>query len=56
MLNTGSETTEAAIKIAKCASGKFEIVAFAASYREQIVLSPDPCSSNFADRTLEKTA
>lgn len=33
-LNTGSETTEAAIKIAKCASGKFEVIAFAASYRE----------------------
>lgn len=33
-LNTGSETTEAALKIAKCASGKFEVVAFAASYRK----------------------
>jgi 4-aminobutyrate aminotransferase-like enzyme len=33
-LNTGSETTEAAIKIAKCATGKFEIIAFAASYRK----------------------
>lgn len=33
-LNTGSETTEAALKIAKCASGKFEVIAFAASYRE----------------------
>lgn len=32
-LNTGSETNEAAIKIAKCATGKFEVVAFAASYR-----------------------
>ncbi|KAB8230437.1 pyridoxal phosphate-dependent transferase [Aspergillus alliaceus] len=31
-LNTGSESTEAAIKIAKCYTGKFEIVAFAASY------------------------
>lgn len=31
-LNTGSETTEAAIKIAKLRTGKFEIVAFAASY------------------------
>lgn len=31
-LNTGSETTEAAIKMAKCYTGKFEIVAFAASY------------------------
>lgn len=31
-LNTGSETTEAAIKMAKCATGKFEIVAFSASY------------------------
>jgi 4-aminobutyrate aminotransferase-like enzyme len=31
-LNTGSETTEAAIKMAKCATGRFEIVAFAASY------------------------
>jgi 4-aminobutyrate aminotransferase-like enzyme len=29
---TGSETTEAAIKMAKCATGKFEIVAFSASY------------------------
>lgn len=32
-LNTGSETTEAAIKLAKCASGKFEVIGFAASYR-----------------------
>jgi 4-aminobutyrate aminotransferase-like enzyme len=32
LLNTGSETTEAAIKMAKCATGKFEIVAFSASY------------------------
>ncbi|USP74947.1 hypothetical protein yc1106_02221 [Curvularia clavata] len=32
LLNTGSETTEAALKIAKCATGKFEIVAFSASY------------------------
>jgi 4-aminobutyrate aminotransferase-like enzyme len=31
-LNTGSETTEAAIKMAKCATGRFEIVAFSASY------------------------
>lgn len=31
-LNTGSETTEAAIKMAKCYTGKFEIVAFSASY------------------------
>ncbi|KAK9894606.1 PLP-dependent transferase [Cystobasidium minutum MCA 4210] len=31
-LNTGSETTEAAIKLAKCASGKFEVIGFAASY------------------------
>lgn len=31
-LNTGSETTEAAIKMAKMYTGKFEIVAFAASY------------------------
>ena len=31
-LNTGSETIEAAIKMAKCYTGKFEIVAFAASY------------------------
>ncbi|RKK14838.1 2,2-dialkylglycine decarboxylase [Fusarium oxysporum f. sp. cepae] len=31
-LNTGSESTEAAIKIAKCYTGKFEIVAFSASY------------------------
>ena len=31
-LNTGSETNEAALKIAKCATGKFEIVAFSASY------------------------
>ncbi|BAE60889.1 pyridoxal phosphate-dependent transferase [Aspergillus flavus] len=31
-LNTGSESIEAAIKIAKCYTGKFEIVAFAASY------------------------
>lgn len=31
-LNTGSETTEAAIKMAKCYTGKFEIVAFTASY------------------------
>ncbi|KAF2014481.1 PLP-dependent transferase [Aaosphaeria arxii CBS 175.79] len=31
-LSTGSETTEAAIKMAKCYTGKFEIVAFAASY------------------------
>ncbi|EMD70241.1 hypothetical protein GGP41_000377 [Bipolaris sorokiniana] len=32
LLNTGSETTEAALKIAKCATGKFEVVAFSASY------------------------
>lgn len=32
-INTGSESNEAAIKIAKCATGKFEIVAFAAGYR-----------------------
>ncbi|KAH8689496.1 pyridoxal phosphate-dependent transferase [Talaromyces proteolyticus] len=31
-LNTGSESTEAAIKIAKLYTGRFEIVAFAASY------------------------
>lgn len=31
-LNTGSESTEAAIKMAKMATGKFEIVAFTASY------------------------
>jgi 4-aminobutyrate aminotransferase-like enzyme len=31
-LNTGSESTEAAIKVAKCYTGKFEVVAFAASY------------------------
>lgn len=31
-LNTGSETTEAAIKMAKCYTKKFEIVAFSASY------------------------
>ena len=31
-LNTGSETTEAAIKMAKLYTGKFEIVAFSASY------------------------
>lgn len=31
-LNTGSESIEAAIKIAKCYTGNFEIVAFAASY------------------------
>lgn len=31
-LNTGSESTEAAIKMAKCHTGKFEVIAFAASY------------------------
>ncbi|PYI02695.1 hypothetical protein BO78DRAFT_214700 [Aspergillus sclerotiicarbonarius CBS 121057] len=31
-LNTGSESTEAAIKMAKTYTGKFEVVAFAASY------------------------
>lgn len=31
-LNTGSETTEAAIKMAKLYTGRFEIVAFSASY------------------------
>lgn len=31
-LNTGSETTEAAIKMAKCYTGRFEIVAFTASF------------------------
>ncbi|KAJ5660521.1 hypothetical protein N7507_006972 [Penicillium longicatenatum] len=31
-LNTGSESTEAAIKMAKCYTGNFEIIAFAASY------------------------
>lgn len=31
-LNTGSETTEAALKMAKVYTGKFEIVAFSASY------------------------
>ncbi|RMJ23102.1 2,2-dialkylglycine decarboxylase [Aspergillus sp. HF37] len=31
-LNTGSESIEAAIKMAKCHTGKFEVVAFAASY------------------------
>lgn len=31
-LNTGSETIEAAIKMAKCYTGRFEVVAFAASY------------------------
>lgn len=40
-LNTGSETTEAALKIAKCASGKFEVVAFAASYRMYSVSPED---------------
>ena len=38
-LNTGSETTEAALKIAKCATGKFEVIAFAASYRELLHVS-----------------
>lgn len=43
-LNTGSETTEAAIKIAKCATQKFEIVAFAASYRKLLgCIAPSPC-------------
>ncbi|KAK5166057.1 uncharacterized protein LTR77_008318 [Saxophila tyrrhenica] len=32
LLSTGSESVEAAMKIAKCATGKFEIVAFSASY------------------------
>ena len=32
LLNTGSETTEAALKMAKMFTGKFEIVAFTASY------------------------
>lgn len=31
-LNTGSESTEAAIKMAKCHTGNFEIIAFSASY------------------------
>lgn len=31
-LNTGSETTEAAIKMAKVFTGKFEIIAFTASF------------------------
>lgn len=31
-LNTGSESIEAAIKMAKCYTGKFEVVAFVASY------------------------
>ncbi|WPG98197.1 Hypothetical protein R9X50_00098400 [Acrodontium crateriforme] len=31
-LNTGSESIEAAIKMAKCHTGRFEIVAFSASY------------------------
>ncbi|KAH7409688.1 pyridoxal phosphate-dependent transferase [Cadophora sp. MPI-SDFR-AT-0126] len=31
-LSTGSESVEAAIKMAKCATGKFEVVAFSASY------------------------
>lgn len=31
-LSTGSESIEAAIKMAKCYTGKFEVVAFAASY------------------------
>ncbi|KAF9894551.1 hypothetical protein FE257_006436 [Aspergillus nanangensis] len=31
-LNTGSESIEAAIKMAKCYTGNFEVVAFAASY------------------------
>ncbi|KAK2782037.1 hypothetical protein FQN53_000213 [Emmonsiellopsis sp. PD_33] len=31
-LNTGGESVEAAIKLAKCYTGKFEIVAFSASY------------------------
>lgn len=31
-LNTGAESIEAAIKMAKCYTGKFEVVAFAASY------------------------
>lgn len=32
LLSTGSESVEAAIKMAKCATGKFEVVAFANSY------------------------
>jgi 4-aminobutyrate aminotransferase-like enzyme len=32
LLSTGSESVEAAIKMAKCATGKFEIVAFSSSY------------------------
>ncbi|GAM91257.1 hypothetical protein ANO11243_093050 [Dothideomycetidae sp. 11243] len=31
-LSTGSESVEAAIKLAKCYTGRFEVVAFAASY------------------------
>ncbi|KAL2798033.1 pyridoxal phosphate-dependent transferase [Aspergillus keveii] len=31
-LNTGGESVEAAIKLAKCYTGKFEIIAFSASY------------------------
>ncbi|KAL2114197.1 hypothetical protein VUR80DRAFT_124 [Thermomyces stellatus] len=31
-LSTGSESTEAALKMAKCYTGKFEVVAFSASY------------------------
>ncbi len=32
LLSTGSESVEAAIKIAKCATGRFEVVAFSLSY------------------------
>ncbi|RGP71779.1 2,2-dialkylglycine decarboxylase [Fusarium sporotrichioides] len=38
-LNTGSESTEAAIKITECYTGKFEIGAFSASYHGLIQVS-----------------
>lgn len=42
-LNTGSEVNEAAIKIAKCSTGKFEIIAFSSSYREaRVCLNDSP--------------
>lgn len=46
-LNTGSETNEAALKIAKSATGKFDVIAFASSYRSPSLLPlPSEASLN----------
>lgn len=51
-LNTGSEVNEAAIKIAKCSTGKFEIIAFSSSYRKARACLDDSPTKDALERML----